>query len=123
MLAPLAADNRGEMFRATRGGPVQHSYFHPKVWVPRTRKAGLEGVRLHDLRHTHASWLIARGIDVVTISRRLGHESITTTIDRYGHLLPDQDAGAAAAVFAQTSESLALRPGRDAADGGQSAEG
>lgn len=51
--------------------------------------------RIHDLRHSHASWLIAAGIPLPTIQRRLGHESITTTIDRYGHLSPDmQDAPA-----------------------------
>jgi integrase len=98
LLIPLVEGNRGEVFRATRGGPVQHSYFYPKVWKPAIRKAGLDGVRVHDLRHTHVSWLIASGVDIVTIQRRLGHESVTTTVDRYGHLAPDMDAGAAAAV-------------------------
>jgi integrase len=39
------------------------------------------------------SWLIAQGVQLTAISRRLGHESITTTIDRYGHLLPEVDDG------------------------------
>lgn len=45
--------------------------------------------RLHDLRHTHASWLIAAGAPLPFVQNRLGHESITTTVNIYGHLLPD----------------------------------
>lgn len=47
--------------------------------------------RIHDLRHSHASWLIADGVPMAAISRRLGHSSITITIDRYGHLDPSLD--------------------------------
>lgn len=47
--------------------------------------------RWHDLRHTHASWLIAAKVPLPAIQRRLGHQSITTTIDTYGHLLPEID--------------------------------
>lgn len=43
----------------------------------------------HDLRHTHASWLIAAGVPLPYIQARLGHESITTTVGTYGHLVPD----------------------------------
>lgn len=45
--------------------------------------------RIHDLRHTHASWLINDGQPLNVIQRRLGHESIKTTVDTYGHLAPD----------------------------------
>jgi integrase len=54
--------------------------------------------RIHDLRHTHASWLINGGTPLPVIQRRLGHESITTTVDRYGHLSPDNLTAAAMAV-------------------------
>jgi integrase len=54
--------------------------------------------RLHDLRHTHASWLIAAGRPLPYIQARLGHEDITTTIGTYGHLLPDAQQGDADAV-------------------------
>jgi integrase len=43
--------------------------------------------RIHDLRHTHAAWLIAEGEHPKTIQVRLGHSSIQVTIDRYGHLM------------------------------------
>lgn len=45
--------------------------------------------RIHDLRHSHASWLINRGVPLPVIQRRLGHKSIQTTSDIYGHLAPD----------------------------------
>lgn len=49
-------------------------------------KAGLEPIRVHDLRHSHASLLIANHADIATISKRLGHEKITTTLNIYGHM-------------------------------------
>jgi integrase len=51
--------------------------------------------RIHDLRHSHASWLLAGGVPLPTIQRRLGHESITTTIDLYSHLSPDMQTAPA----------------------------
>ena len=54
--------------------------------------------RVHDLRHTHASWMIAAGTDLFVLQRRLGHESITTTTETYAHLLPDQQRAAADAA-------------------------
>lgn len=50
---------------------------------------------LHAFRHTHASMLIAAGVDIKTISCRLGHENINITLQTYGHLLPGQDERAA----------------------------
>ena len=47
--------------------------------------------RIHDTRHSHASWLLAAGVPIHVVQIRLGHESITTTIDTYGHLLPAGD--------------------------------
>ena len=55
------------------------------------RKAGLPFIRVHDLRHSHASMLINMGFNIKEISDRLGHESIKTTLDTYGHLYPDKD--------------------------------
>lgn len=51
--------------------------------------SGVPYIRIHDLRHSHASYLISKGVNMVTVSRRLGHSSIQMTIDRYTHLLPD----------------------------------
>jgi integrase len=53
-----------------------------------------EGVTFHSLRHTHASQLIASGMDALTISRRLGHGSAAITLTVYGHLFGNTDAKA-----------------------------
>ncbi|RUX08877.1 hypothetical protein EOA30_05490 [Mesorhizobium sp. M8A.F.Ca.ET.059.01.1.1] len=77
--------------------------------IDRLRKPAAEGapatielpkVRFHDLRHTHASALIAGGLDVVAISRRLGHASPVVTLSVYAHLFKRSDEGAAAAIAA-----------------------
>jgi integrase len=71
-------------------GPVRTYNFNSNVWHPalvRAKEAGLiKNPRVHDLRHTNASWLIQAGVPLTVIQRHLGHESIQTTSDRYGHL-------------------------------------
>lgn len=54
-------------------------------------KAGLPPIRVHDLRHSHASMLIELGFTPLEIAERLGHESVKTTLDTYSHLYPDKD--------------------------------
>jgi integrase len=61
-------------------------------------RAGLPRIRFHDLRHTHASHLLAAGINVKIVSERLGHASVGFTLDVYAHVMPGQQADAAAAV-------------------------
>ena len=51
--------------------------------------------RLHDLRHYHATQLLAAGVPVTTVSKRLGHTSTAVTLNTYGHWLPEQDREAA----------------------------
>ena len=54
-----------------------------------TRIAGVKPIRIHDLRHSHASLLISSGISIVAVSRRLGHKSVKETLDTYAHMFPD----------------------------------
>jgi integrase len=74
-----------------------------KEWSRAIRGAGLN-VTLHALRHTHASSLIAAGVDVLTISRRLGHASPTITLGVYGHLYSNTDDRAAQVMEAMFSK-------------------
>jgi len=85
-------------------------------------RSGLRRIRLHDLRHTHAAHLIAAGVDPLTISRRLGHASVSFTLDRYGHLMPDAGANAAAAVAALLAAATRDRPGSGADEREQPSE-
>ncbi|MFT2706206.1 tyrosine-type recombinase/integrase [Clavibacter zhangzhiyongii] len=65
----------------------------------RTTVEGLpEGFRIHDLRHYYASLLIASGLDVKVVQTRLRHASAKTTLDTYGHIWPDTDESARAAI-------------------------
>jgi integrase len=59
------------------------------------RRAGLEGVRLHDLRHYVATRLLASGVDVRTVAGRLGHRDAATTLNVYSHFLAEADRDAA----------------------------
>jgi integrase len=87
------------LFVNRNGGPVRIHGFRPRVWRPAVKRSGLNPTpRIHDLRHTCASWLIAAGVPLPVIQRRLGHESITTTIDLYGHLDRSADKLAADAI-------------------------
>lgn len=89
----------GYVFQGLDGKHLRRSWFLEAVWYPALDRAGVERrPRIHDLRHSHASWLIAQGVGLPVIQRRLGHESIKTTIDAYGHLAPDAWAGAADAA-------------------------
>lgn len=68
-------------------------------WKGWRRKAGLpDTVRIHDMRHTHASWMLAQGMSLFDLQHRLGHESIETTADTYGGLMPEASAQAARAA-------------------------
>jgi integrase len=67
-------------------------------WRRAVHKYGLPRVTWHALRHTHASQLIAAGVDVVTISKRLGHASADFTLRVYSHLFAEDDRKAADAI-------------------------
>ena len=60
-----------------------------------TRMAGLSGIRLHDLRHTHATLLMKQGVNPKIVQERLGHSSIAVTMDIYSHVVPGLQEAAA----------------------------
>jgi integrase len=64
-------------------------------------------LRLHDLRHSHATYLLAAGVHPKVASERLGHSKVGITLDLYSHVLPGMQAEAAAAV--DTALQTALR--------------
>jgi len=53
-------------------------------------KLGIEGIRVHDLRHSHVALLIEKGVQPLVIAQRVGHESVNTTMNVYGHLYPNK---------------------------------
>ena len=100
-----AADPDRLLFTTPQGTPVQHTNFYErtfrpvvvKLWPPPHR---LSTLRWHDLRHTAASLAVAATGNLAIVQKRLGHSSITTTFDRYHHLLPDADRNLADALGA-----------------------
>jgi integrase len=76
-------------------GVVRNASFAPNVWHPAVARAQANGLtkrpRIHDLRHTCASWLIQAGRPLPAVQAQLGHESIVTTVSVYGHL--DRSSG------------------------------
>ncbi|MGH9248908.1 MAG: tyrosine-type recombinase/integrase [Acidimicrobiales bacterium] len=123
-LRPLLQGRRHDafVFTTTRGRPVRHADFLASVWQVSVTRATLavdrdgnavaadrritKRPRLHDLRHCHASWMLAQGMSLTALQYRLGHESIKTTSDRYVHLMPGyQDQ---AAVMAEIALAQAL---------------
>jgi len=75
-------------------GHISRDWFRQNIWNPALDRAGLTfRVRAHDLRHAHASWLLAGGADLQMVKDRLGHGSISTT-EKYLHTLPDADDNA-----------------------------
>jgi integrase len=82
-------------------GHIPRRWFRDNVWLPAREEAGLEGgVKVHSLRHAHASWLLAGGADIEVVKERLGHGSILTT-QKYLHTLPDQEDDTALDAFAK----------------------
>ncbi len=65
------------------------------AWIKLIRQCGLNGVRLHDARHTHASLLLKQGVHPKIVQERLGHGSIRVTLDTYSHVAPGLQQAAA----------------------------
>ncbi|MBB5491984.1 integrase [Nocardiopsis metallicus] len=79
-------------------GHIPADWFRRQVWRPALSRADLGvRVRFHDLRHAHASWLLAGGADLQVVKERLGHSDIATTA-RYLHTLPEADETALSAL-------------------------
>lgn len=79
------------------GKPVHHDT--PSKWFRKfADRNGFEGVRFHDLRHTHATLLFANSIDAVAVASRLGHEDASTTLRIYAHAIRSRDLASAAVM-------------------------
>src|SRR5207248_8956630 len=90
------------VFTAPSGGAIRHHNFYSRQFRPAVRRAVAqtagqgqdgfpEGLRFHDLRHTCAALLVAQGAHPRAIMERLGHSSISVTLNTYGHLFPSVD--------------------------------
>lgn len=104
----------GLVFTAPLGGPLRSSTWRRHVWAPAVEDSGIEGLRIHDLRHTAASLMISSGASIKAVQRQLGHASATMTLDLYGHLYDDDLDALAEALDRRLADSPAppARPQR-----------
>jgi integrase len=100
------------VFASTAGGPLDPDNLRKRVWEPTLKRAGLAGIRLHDLRHFYASALLEQGENVVYVSRQLGHGSAAITLKVYGHVLPRERR-----AVTRLEERLTLRGSAAVANG------
>jgi integrase len=94
---------------STTGRPMQGSVLLQQGFLPALRRAGVRRVRYHDLRHSFASNLLAAGVDIVTVSKSLGHSKVHITLNTYSHAIPKERQGATdrmAALLTQSGDIL-----------------
>jgi integrase len=94
----LGKPGRGDLVFTDRlGAPIKPDSFS-QFFDRRVTRLGLPKIRLHGLRHTHATLLLASGANVKTVSSRLGHASVAFTLDTYAGALPELEEQAATAA-------------------------
>lgn len=93
----LAYAPTDKLFASASGGYVTTSHLSEAMRLG-CLAAGIRRRRFHDLRHTHAAWLIRQGAHPKQIQARMGHSSISITMDVYGHLFPDHEDELVAAL-------------------------
>jgi integrase len=85
------------VFTREDGEPVHPAWFS-RAFDQRVQRVGLPKIRLHDLRHTHATLALRAGVNVKIVSERLGHSKSAITLDTYQHVTPDMQREAAAKI-------------------------
>jgi integrase len=89
--------DRDLVFAAPDGAPLNPDAVGQR-FTRAVKRSGFPRIRFHDLRHSHASHMLAAGVNVKIVSERLGHAKVGFTLDVYGHVMPGQQADAANAV-------------------------
>jgi integrase len=87
----LGTPGKGLIFPNRNGQPMYARNYVMRVWRPLIRGLGIDRFRFHDLRHTCATHLLLAGVPVKVVSARLGHSTVTQTLNTYNHLLPESD--------------------------------
>ena len=87
----------GLVFTAENGGPLDPDTIS-RYWRQAVKKSMLPRIRLHDLRHTHATLALQAGIHPKVVSERLGHATVSITLDTYSHAIPAMQEEAAALI-------------------------
>lgn len=90
------------VFPDSRGGFTRHTNHTKRVWLPLVKEAQIEAIGWHALRHFAVSTWIAAGLQPKAVQTLAGHASYAITMNRYGHLFPDEDHKSAFDAIAET---------------------
>ena len=88
------------VFPGEDGGYLNEPRFRTTKFYPVRKLAGLPTLRLHDLRHCYASYMLAQGTPLSDLKEYMGHHSIQMTVDLYGHMVPRKEKSHANAMAA-----------------------
>ncbi len=88
-LRGLATDKQDLIFASRAGTIISSTNLNRGAFRRIVERAGVPRIRIHDLRHCHASYLLTRGVNIKAVSRRLGHKDVQTTLRVYAHVLPE----------------------------------
>jgi integrase len=110
------------VFPSPAGAMWRKDNFMARVFRPAVRRAGLDGLTFHDLRHTAASLMIAAGVPPMIVAEQLGHRDARLVLQRYGHLYPGASAHAARALDAFLLDAAVGHAWGDALGGGEARE-
>jgi integrase len=100
--------DEGYVFTPDAGGHYTPNSIY-KVFARSATRAGLTLTKLHAARHSYATWLIASGVDVATVSKLLGHSEITTTLRTYAHMIKGQGKDAVRKIDEQLAKAYGNR--------------
>ena len=97
-----AADygDSGLVFATGKGTPLDAQNIINRFFKPLLKRAELPDIRWHDLRHTYATLLLARGTHPTYVQKPLGHASVQLTLDRYSHWMPSMGRNTAEGIDA-----------------------
>jgi integrase len=96
----------GLVFASGKGTPLDAQNIVNRHFKPLLRRAGLPDIRWHDLRHTYATLLLARGTHPTYVQKSLGHASVQLTLDRYSHWMPSMGRATASAMDDALADKL-----------------
>jgi integrase len=100
------------VFKGAKGDALNDGWFRKNRFKPAVRKLGLDGITIHNLRHTCASLLIRLKNPITNVSRILGHSTVVQTLNTYGHFYQEDIEDSMATLgtaYSNAAESVPLR--------------
>ncbi len=95
---PVPMKTDGFIFTSPKGLVIRRTNFRKRIWDPMLKELGIPHRGLHNARHTVATTMLTAGIPPITVSGVLGHASVSTTLNCYGHYIPETSSQAAEAM-------------------------